>query len=634
MREWVKQYLDRELPRRKFFQQLIAVGFTAASAESVLRSFAPSAEAADITGSSISRRTVEGTGGDLLAEQLIASGVEYVFGNSGSGDAGFYDALVDRPQLKYLLVPHEGPLAAMAAGYAKASGKTSYLCVAGMVGMANFMGQLYNAYKDETNMVFVAYKREHTEDAGRGVHEEIFDQDLVTAPFTKWRWIARTSKSIPEVVRRAFKLSSTPPFGPIYLGWNYDTLLRKGVSAEIISQEGYNIPMRIRASQKDVEQAARMLLEAESPVMIAGDDLFRARAIGKAVELAELLGVPVTGTRSVFANFPRDHDLYLGGYAPNMRFPRKQDVVLNIGDRLNIGPGGMRRRPMIPSSARFVDMRVAPRWMADTLPVDIPLVADMNEGLNDLIEAVRSEMSSVHRAKIEARRQEIAGFANGLREARKVSLPRSPQWDSSPIWPARLTAELEALMEPDAYVLGGGGITFNPISGKTKIGGVGAHLGTTVGAAAGVKLALPNKQVVCLVGDGNFLFGPHALWTMARADIPVIVVVYNNKSYNGTADRAIGLSGNGGRMGTTGHMVHYYLGDPDINFVHLASGFGVSGEKIVAPEQIAGAWNRAVEATRNGKPYLIEAEVLRRGKWAENPWYPQISLASQRTRMV
>ena len=120
---------------------------------------------------------------------------------------------------------------------------------------------------------------------------------------------------------------------------------------------------------------------------------------------------------------------------------------------------------------------------------------------------------------------------------------------------------------------------------------------------------------------------------MARNDIPVIVVVYNNKSYNGTKERALGLTG-GGRMNDTGHMVHYYLGDPDIDFIHLAAGFGVSGEKVVAPGQIAPAWKRAVEATRNGKPYVIEAEVLRSGKWTENPWYPKFSLAAQRTRQA
>lgn len=635
MRALVKQFLDGELSRRSFFSSLVAAGFTAASAESVLRAFSPPTQTGETAGSSISRKVVEGTGGELLAEQLMASGVEYLFGNSGTGDAGFYDALVDRPQLKYVLVPHEGPLAAMAAGYAKASGKTTYLCVAGAVGMANFMGQMLNAYKDETNLVFVAYKREHSEVSGRGVHEEVFDQEIQTIPFTKWHWIAKTSQSIPEVVRRAFRLASTPPFGPVYLGWNHDLLLQKGVRAEIISQEAFQLPMRIRASAKDVKRAARMLLEAEWPILIVGDDLHRAQAIAQAVELAELLAMPVTTIESCFANFPEQHPLFLGEYSSRLRFPPKQDVVINVGNRLHLGPSAS-PNPLLAPTARFIDMRVETRWLADTFPVDLPLVAGMNEGLEDLKEAVRSEMSTAHKARIEARRQQIADFTAKIRETRASVLPRHSQWNSSPLWAGRLTAELENLMEKDAYVVletNDAALSYDPLRGRTLVGSIGDHLGTGLGTAAGVKLARPDKQVVCLLGDGAFLFGPQALWTMVRSEIPVIVVVYNNKAYNGTKERSLALT-EGGRMNETGHMVHYYLGNPDIDFVGLAAALGVSGEKVVSPNQIAPAWKRALATTRDGKPYVIEAEVQRSGQWTDNPWYPQLSLARQRSRMV
>src|SRR5207245_8978799 len=109
----------------------------------------------------------QGTAAAAFAEQLIASGVQYVFGNSASEDAEFYDALVDRPQLQYILTPHEGPGAAMAAGYVKASGEPSIVMQAGSVGLMNAMGQMFNAFKEETPLVFYSYRSEQSGAAGR-----------------------------------------------------------------------------------------------------------------------------------------------------------------------------------------------------------------------------------------------------------------------------------------------------------------------------------------------------------------------------------------------------------------------------------------------------------------------------------
>src|SRR5262249_11870134 len=121
MRELVARYLSRNISRRGFLKGMTAAGVSLAAAESILDSLVPLAQAQTPAAEAI--KMVEGTGGEVFAEQLIASGVKYVFGNSASEDAQFYEALVDRPQLKYILTPHEGPGAAMAAGYVKASGE-------------------------------------------------------------------------------------------------------------------------------------------------------------------------------------------------------------------------------------------------------------------------------------------------------------------------------------------------------------------------------------------------------------------------------------------------------------------------------------------------------------------------------
>ena len=634
MRKLVKDYLDHRISRRQFFSGLTALGFTFGSAQSVLDWVSPPMQAQ--THSLSARRIVEGTGGELLAEQLIASGVKYVFGNSGTGDAGFYEALVDRPQLKYVMATHEGPLCAMASGYAKASGETAYVCVSGMVGLANCIGQMFNAQKDQNNIVFVAYKRESSQVAGRDVHEEVFDQEILSEPFTKWRWIAKHPSTIPEVVRRGFKLASTPPYGPVYLGWNHDLLLDRGVKAEIIPQDRFRVPVRIRPSAKDVEAAARMLVEAEWPIAIAGDDLYKAGAIPLAVRLAELLAMPVTSHRSCFSNFPESHPTYLGRYAASMRFPPRQDVVINLGNRLLLGASPA--EPLISRDAKFIDMRIDSRHLGDVFPVDLPIVAGMSEGLADLIAAVEALWTPTLREKITQRRAVVQAYTDRLRRARAELLAKHPKWDNVPLLPERVAYEINALLEKDAYVVDEledavGSLNYDPINGKTRFHSIGAHLGWGVGAAAGVKIARPDKQVVCLVGDGAFLFGPHALWNMVRNEIPVITIVFNNHSYNGTKERALELAGDG-RMRATGHIPHYYLGNPDINMVHIAKGFGVEGEMVSTPGDLGPAMARAITATKEGKPYLLDVQVTRTGAWADSPWYPRISIAAERKRSV
>src|SRR5262249_54444643 len=121
----------------------------------------------------------QGTGGAAFAEQLIASGVKYVFGNSASEDAEFYEALVDRPQLKYILTPHEGPGAAMAAGYIKASGEPAIVMQAGSVGMMNAMGQIFNAHKEQTPLVIYSYRTDQSRRAGRDGFEEVLNQEQI-----------------------------------------------------------------------------------------------------------------------------------------------------------------------------------------------------------------------------------------------------------------------------------------------------------------------------------------------------------------------------------------------------------------------------------------------------------------------
>src|SRR5712672_2601868 len=275
MRELVARYLSRSISRRSFLKGMSTAGISLAAAESILESLVPLAHAQEsgrIAADGI--KVIEGTGGECFAEQLIASGVKYVFGNSASEDAQFYEALVDRPQLKYVLTPHEGPGAAMAAGYIKASGEPAVVMQAGVVGMMNAMGQIFNAWKEQTPLVVYSYRTDQSRRAGRDGFEEVANQEQLAQPITKYTWLARRPDMIPETVRRACKAAWTPPFGPAYIAWHYDYNDDR-VRADIIAQDQFDPRMRVRPNPDDVQRAAKLLVEAKMPLLIVGDEVYK-----------------------------------------------------------------------------------------------------------------------------------------------------------------------------------------------------------------------------------------------------------------------------------------------------------------------------------------------------------------------
>jgi len=638
MRELVAQYLSRSISRRGFLKGMTAAGVSLAAAESVLDSLVPVAHAQESRRGADAIKVFEGTGGACFAEQLIASGVKYVFGNSASEDAQFYEALVDRPQLKYILTPHEGPGAAMAAGYVKASGEPAIVMQAAVVGLMNAMGQMFNAYKEQTPLVFYSYRTDQTGRAGRDGFEEVANQEQIVAPLTKYSWLARRPDMIPETVRRAFKAAWAPPFGPSYCSWHSEYNDAK-VKTDIIAQDKVDPRMRVRPNPAEVERAAKLLVEAKMPLLNVGDEVYNRHAIDKAVKLAELLGMPVTQARQVFVSFPQTHHLWVGGPPGNrlasLSLPKNPDVVISVGNKLQHNSPA----PIVGRNARFIDMRIDSASMGNVIPTEVPLVADVAYGLDDLIAAIEGIMTPAIRQRAQERAQEVRRFTEHAKTLRAL-LTKNPDWDRSPMLSDRVTWEIAQFAEPDAIIVHEGGsiglhsFGFNPLGGRELFNYYGAHLGSGVGTAAGVKLARPNRQVICLVGDGSFVFGPTALWNMARLELPVITVVYNNHAYSGPHSRVVEKVA-GGRMIQTGQFVHDYLGNPDMNMAWIAKGFGVDAEVAESPDQLKAALARARKATVEGKPYLIDVQVARNGvAWADKPWTPPIRIAHERTRKV
>lgn len=625
MRELVARFLSHSISRRAFLQGLAGAGISAGAARGILDSLVPVAHAQGAAAQDAAGfKVIEGTGGECFAEQLVASGVKYVFGNSASEDAHFYEALVDRPSLKYILTPHEGPGAAMAAGYVKASRQPAIVMQAAAVGLMNAMGQMFNAYKEQTPLVFYSYRTDQSGRAGRDGFEEVANQEQLVQPLAKYSWLARRADRIPETVRRAFKAAWTPPWGPAYASWHSDYNDQR-VRAEIVPQDKVDPRMRVRPDPAEVERAAKLLAEARMPLMIVGDEVTYAGAIAKAVKLAELLGMPVTQARQLFANFAETHPLWVGTppvtRLASLEFPKSPDVVLNVGNKLQHNSPA----PMLARGVKFIDMRIDAASMGNVLPVDVPLVCDVGLGLDDLIAAVEQRIS--RKDVFAERASEVRRFHERAASLRALVV-KNPDWDRAPMLADRVTHEVAQFAERDAIVVHEAGSVslhgfgFDPLGGRELFFYYGAHLGSGVGTAAGVQLARPKRQVICLVGDGSFVFGPTALWNMARLELPVITVVYNNHAYSGPHSRVIEKVP-GGRMVQTGHFVHDYLGKPDMNMAYLAKGFGVEAEVAHSPAELRAALGRARKASLDGKPYLIDAQVARVGvAWAEQPWTP------------
>src|ERR1700704_6467716 len=277
---------------------------------------------------------------------------------------------------------------------------------AAVVGLAKAVGQMFNAFKEQTPLVFYSYRTDQTGRAGRDGFEEVANQEQLVAPLTKYAWLARRADMIPETVRRAFKAAWTPPYGPTYASWHSD-LNDQRVRTEIVAQEKVDPRMRVRPNPAEVERAAKLLVEARMPLMIVGDEVTSAKAVPRAIKLAELLGMPVTQARQIYASFPEAHPLWVGalpvGRPSSLDFPKDPDVIINVGNKLQHNSP----TAMVPRGPKFIDLRIDSWSMGNVMPTEVPLVADVAYGLDDLIAAVSQLLTVEMRKNISSRTAEV-----------------------------------------------------------------------------------------------------------------------------------------------------------------------------------------------------------------------------------
>jgi benzoylformate decarboxylase len=550
--------------------------------------------------------------------------VEYVFGNTGAYEAGFVDALVDYPSIHYVLGLQEGSVMAMADGYARATGKTAFVNVHSITGTANALGLIVNAWADSSPVVITVGFSERSGE-NLGVFTETAKLESIPELFTKLSFLSSRGENLGESLRRAFRLATVLPSGPVFLGVPADVWSGKVDKTTLIPANRTNTQARISPDSSAIDQAADWLTKAENPLLIAGAELPRWGGLQELVNISDQLGAAVSGDTSSSRSsmgFPSDHPRYLGSLRKAIESPTPYDVILIAGaSRLSLARGG---HPLVPLGARIIEIGIREDHLARAYPADLLIYAHPELSLQKLQRAIKARRPDAKRRSDRSR--EARALAEKRREILRQSLEKV--WDSTPLAPERLAAEINTVIDKDAVVVTEGVSSDAAIThyidfdqaggGRRHLISSGGSLGWGVGAGIGARIGLPEKQVVVLLGDGSFQFAIQALWTAKRFEVPLIIVIFNNRGYQANRWALARLKD---RALATGQFIGISLEDPDIDHVGIARAYGLDGERVERPGGLKAALQRAVAAERDGRAYVLDVLIDKRGGGADASWH-------------
>ena len=548
------------------------------------------------------------TGVDALMAVLDSYDVEYVFGNPGSTEVVFMDALYQHPRIKYMLALHETVAMGMAGGYSWASGKTGFVNVHTAPGVANAISALYNANVADFNILLTAGQQ----DTRLIQREPGLTGDLVsmTKPFTKWSAEVQHPQDIPLMMHRAFKMSAQTPQGPTFLSLPQDVLSRE---ADIEVGRPSWIPSGLRPDPEAIDRAAALLAGAKSPVLFLGFRVSRCGALGEAVELAELIGARVTENRiRAETAFPTDHPLFEGGMwtdVPNAPDVLKDaDVVMAIGANF-ISQLFYTSDQIVNPASKVIHLDTDPWEIGKNQPTDIGILADIKAALRKLLAAVSQKMTGDDKA---GARERVSSISDANRRRREVIWERAQIDDNAEPMPAsRLMLGLKEAIPPDTVIVDGGITSSMALRDLLDFGDAESYLavrdndgslGDALPMAMGVKLALPDRPVVGVVGDGNAMYSIQGLWTAAHHQIPVVWVICNNATYRILKLNSMRVLGPEAREKL--HSVD--LGGPALNFARIAESLGIDGVQVTRGDEVRPAIERALAL---GKPALVDAVI-------------------------
>jgi benzoylformate decarboxylase len=546
------------------------------------------------------------SGKQAFLDILRQEGVSVMFGNPGTTELPLMDGLARQPDIRYVLALQEAVAIAMADGYAQASGSLGAVNVHVSPGLGNAMGMLYDAYKAGAPLLLTAGQHDQCFTAT----EPILWSELppVAQPYVKWSTELRRLEDLPRIVHRAVKTALAHPTGPVFLSLPVDVLNNE---RDLDLGTPTRVAPRIVGDRHAVAQAARLLARAERPLIVAGDAVAHGDGIAELVELAELVGAPVmTEGVSSTCSFPFTHPLYAGSMPrlgpPIRALLMRHDLLFSVGGDLFTLSLPDDVDPM-PPGLTVVHLDVNPWEIGKNYPAAVGILGDPKATLPDLSEAVRRETGARGHRDAERRRQAVqTAHASAVAE---LAARARENAGSVPMAPLTLVHEVARAVPRDVTIVeeaissSTGVREFFPCADAKSFFGIrGGGIGWGLPATLGVKLALPGRPVVALIGDGSAMYTNQALWTATRESLAVVYVIFNNGSYRILKQRTRALKGFSAEDDR-------YVGmdlTPAIDFVGLARSLGVPGEHIEKSADVGAAVARGLAS---GGPYLVDVVI-------------------------
>ncbi|MBV9329081.1 MAG: thiamine pyrophosphate-binding protein [Chloroflexi bacterium] len=546
------------------------------------------------------------TGKRALMEQLIADGVQHIFGNPGTTEQGFMDVLQDYPQIEFMLALHEGVAMSMADTYARITRRPAFVEVHIAPGLGNALGMMHNARIGKTPLVVFAGQSP----SSVLLQEPHLSGPLVdmARPIAKWSAQVEHAHDIPRALRRAFKIAAEPPQGPVFLGLPMDILDHE---AEVEIEPTTYTNWRARPNAAGLAELADVLVKAERPMLMVGDSVNLSDAQPEVTRVAELLGAPMFECYASEFNVPACHPLYMGSVdfvSPrNLRATVADcDVLFVVGAPVFQLIFPEPEAPVLGKNTRLVQLDCFTHELGKNVRPDIALLGDPKAGLAELSELIQERQSgAVKQAAVDRRAKAEARVAQATE---RYWASTRGNWDASPISGPRLMHEIKQVLPENGMVFSEGVTNGKHVEMaiapeeparlvKVRGGGIGPGLPGALGAA----LARPDKKVVGICSDGAAMYSITALWTAAHHRIPVTYVMLSNRAYRILKLNMLEYLGEAARGR---EFVAMDLTEPELRFDRMAEAMGVPSRRIDNPEELPTALEEAMG--HRGGPFLLD----------------------------
>jgi acetolactate synthase-1/2/3 large subunit len=530
-------------------------------------------------------------GSEIICESLLREGVDVIFGHPGGAILPFYDALWSYPQLRHILVRHEQSAAHAADGYARVTGRPGVCVATSGPGATNLVTGIMGARADSVPMVAITGQVARTVLGSEAFQE--CDICSIASACTKRTYLVMSARDLAPTIHEAFRIALEGRPGPVLIDIPRDVQLEL---AEFDYPEipQPQLPLVPAETLEQVPLAARLINEAERPVIIGGHGILASRAQEEIKSLAEATGIPVINTLLGLGGFPRNHPLSLGMlgmhgmYWSNMVVDQA-DVVVGLGMRFDDRVTG--KADTFAPHARIVHLDIESSQIGRNVPVEVPLVGDAKAVLQRLVPLVE---------RIE--RPQWMDYIAGLRGGHpSLAIPRADI-----LQPQQVLYEMNELLQadPDSVVVTGVGqhqmwaaqfLFFNERNTFISSGGLGA-MGFELPAAMGAQIAKPDVDVWAIAGDGGFQMTLQELATVAQEKMPIKIALFNNGH--------LGMVKQWQELFFENHLKEVPIPGPE--FVKLAQAYGIPARRVTHQEDVTPALR---EAQEYDGPYLVEFVV-------------------------